>query len=540
MNRSPISRRVALAAASVLVLALSACGDPSSSSGTVPGTLPVIRVAGSGAGGSEGAMVADASASMSSKMMPMNLTFVFDGQVPDLTSPAASWVFPVGERASDEAFRALAAALGVSGDVVAQPADMGGGRMIGSTDYTGPSVYLSDDALSSWWFNANQTGAFGGCAVAEPMAAESMPAESMPAESGDAASSGDVTSSDATLSVPEPAPSDSVLVDPMPCEDIQPPTGVPTKDEAEAKARELLAALGVDPASYEFDTYADEWNASVTGYLVLDGVRTTVSMSVGYGAEGALVWASGFLAAPQRSADYPRIGVDAAVERLNSQQASMLRGWGPAPADATIDPALADPMADPMAGAPDAVEPVVPTTCVDDAATTCGSIAPTEFPVEQPVDAEPMVITLTDPQPTLEQLWDVDGTVWLVPGYSFTSADGGTWSVTAIGDEYLQVDDTAVEPQPAPVEPAPVDTAATGGSTAACAATPVTTPYAVDGSSLVGLCLADAIATAEANGFTVRVVREDGADLAATADFQAQRVNVVVENGTVTEVQGLG
>jgi hypothetical protein len=533
MKRSPISRRVALAAASVLVLALSACGDPSSSSGTVPGTLPVIRVAGSGAGGAEGALAADASASMSSKMMPSNLTYVFDGQIPDLTSPAASWVFRVGERASDDAFRALAAALGVSGDVVVQPADMGGGRMIGSTDYTGPSVYLGDDALSSWWFNGNQAGSFGGCAVAEPM-----PAESGDAESGDAGSSGDVTSSDATLSVPDPAPP-TTLVDPMPCEDVQPPTGVPTKDEAEAKARQLLTALGVDPASYQFDTYADEWNASVTGYLVLDGVRTTVSMSVGYGAEGSLVWASGFLATPQRSADYPRIGVEAAVERLNDQQASMLRGWGPAPADATIEPAPAEPMAD----APDSVEPVVPTTCVDDAATTCVSIAPTEFPVDMPVAMQPIVITLTDPQPTLEQLWDVDGTVWLVPGYSFTSADGGVWSVTAIGDEYLQLDDAAVD------QPVTVDTA-TGDSVVE----PVTVPSAVTGdnawdlnpsgplnveqatAALVGRSL-DEVATIP---WTVRVVRKDGVDLAATADFQPQRVNVVVENGTVTEVQGIG
>ena len=535
MNPSPISRRVALAAASVLVLALSACGDPSSSSGTVPGTLPVIRVAGSGAGGPEGALSADASASMSSKMMPSNMTFVFDGQVPDLTSPAASWVFPVGERASDDAFRELAAALGVSGDVVVQPADMGGGRMIGSTDYTGPSVYLGDDALSSWYFNGNQAGSFGGCVSAEPT-----PTVPVPVDSGDAGSSGDVTSSDATLSVPDPAPP-TTLVDPMPCEDVQPPAGVPTKDEAEAKARELLTALGIDPASYQFDTYADEWNASVTGYLVLDGVRTTVAMSVGYGAEGSLVWASGFLAAPQRSADYPRIGVEAAIARLNSQQASMLRGWGPAPADAATDVAPAEPMAEPMAGASDTVEPVAPTTtCVVDAATTCVSIAPTEYPVDPPVDAEPIVITLSDPQPTLEQLWDVDGTVWLVPGYSFTSTDGGTWSVTAIGDEYLQVDDTAVEPQPATVEPAPVDTAASGGSAAGCAGTPVTTPFVADGTSLVGLCLADATATAEANGFTVRVVRQDGVDLAVDHDFQPQRMNVVVEQAIVTEVQSLG
>ncbi|MEY4230524.1 MAG: Peptidase inhibitor family, partial [Actinomycetota bacterium] len=54
--------------------------------------------------------------------------------------------------------------------------------------------------------------------------------------------------------------------------------------------------------------------------------------------------------------------------------------------------------------------------------------------------------------------------------------------------------------------------------------------------ALVGRSL-DVVATIP---WTVRVVREDGVALAATADFQPQRVNVVVENGTITEVLGLG
>ena len=135
-------------------------------------------------------------------------------------------------------------------------------------------------------------------------------------------------------------PTDMPVIDPMPCE-VDPPEGVPTKDEAEAKTRELLTSLGLDPASYQFETWADDWSANVTGYLVLDGVRTNLAVSAGYGGEGALVWASGFLATPQRGVDYPRIGVEAAVQRLNDQQGNLPRGVGPAvmeavPADAAI------------------------------------------------------------------------------------------------------------------------------------------------------------------------------------------------------------
>ena len=59
-------------------------------------------------------------------------------------------------------------------------------------------------------------------------------------------------------------------------------------------------------------------------YLVLDGIRTTMALSVGFGAEGALTWASGFLATPLRGADYPRIGIEAAVQRLNDQSSSWM------------------------------------------------------------------------------------------------------------------------------------------------------------------------------------------------------------------------
>jgi beta-lactam-binding protein with PASTA domain len=62
---------------------------------------------------------------------------------------------------------------------------------------------------------------------------------------------------------------------------------------------------------------------------------------------------------------------------------------------------------------------------------------------------------------------------------------------------------------------------------------------------VIGDSLEDATATLEEAGFTVRVVRRDGEDLAATNDFVENRVNVAVEtqdDGTevVTEVVSLG
>jgi hypothetical protein len=38
----------------------------------------------------------------------------------------------------------------------------------------------------------------------------------------------------------------------------------------------------------------------------------------------------------------------------------------------------------------------------------------------------------------------------------------------------------------------------------------------------------------------VRVVRQDGVDLAVTADFSESRINVAIDNGAVTEVISIG
>jgi hypothetical protein len=84
-------------------------------------------------------------------------------------------------------------------------------------------------------------------------------------------------------------------------------------------------------------------------------------------------------------------------------------------------------------------------------------------------------------------MWADDGTIWLLPGYTFQSTDGGFYSVLAVPDEFVQqaqpdvlppdtivVDTTVYEtlpPDTVPVdtvpvdavEPTPVDTQPVGG-----------------------------------------------------------------------------
>jgi hypothetical protein len=558
----------------VLIVGLTACGAPTESptgqAGSTPsGAPPVIQVDGAAPGA--GAVPAAEDAAMSaadSKMMPAMITYVYDGEMTDMTAPAPSWFFAPDAQPSTEQIAALAAALGIDGEVRELGADAGGGWMVGPDNYEQPTVNVSTDAMHSWWYSAGNVSTAGsrGCELYPP----GDPAADLGAPvANDAGAAGDVAVA------PPDASTETVAEMPV-CVEATPPANVPDQASAQAMARTLLETLGVDPDSFEYETYADDWSANVTGYLVLDGMRTSTSVNVGYGAEGAVTWASGFLATPQRGADYPRIGIEDAVQRLNDQNwgwmassggardlgvsvgggSSGSTGQGVATAEATEaaqppQPVPADGTAPAPADAPvPAVEPAVSLEpmavplvdpaeggCTDGAATDCAPISP--------IDVEPITVTFTAVHPSLEQLWASDGTVWLLPAYAFDAVDGGMYSVLAVEDQYIEVSQATEVPVPdtAPLVAPGVDPA----SPSECPARPtaITEPgLSADGiaGTIVGLCEADASAlVAEIYpSASMRVVRIDGVDQAVTADFSDSRVNVAVDKGIVTEVISIG
>lgn len=70
---------------------------------------------------------------------------------------------------------------------------------------------------------------------------------------------------------------------------------------------------------------------------------------------------------------------------------------------------------------------------------------------------------------------------------------------------------------------------------------PDMTPIPIaDAQVLVGMTLRQAEAEASERNWSVRVVRLDGEDLAATDDFSPTRVNVATEDDVVTEVLSIG
>ncbi|HEY7628436.1 MAG TPA: hypothetical protein VH761_15295 [Ilumatobacteraceae bacterium] len=524
------SRRIALVSL-VVLFGAAACGDPNantSSAGTTvitsaPAKPPVIHLVGGWRNFAGGAAPAAAESATDSKMAIWGVTeFVYDGELPALDGLAPSWYFPSGQQPDLARVAELAKALGVEGEVRSQPADQGGGWAVGPEDYSGPVLTVGSDGLLSWWLSGTPASisARPGCVVADSSgggSAEPAPGEGVAGSSGTATEPG-IATPDTALPVDKVDPA----VTPE-CAEPQPPANVPTADEALAKAKELFTSWGYDLSSYEFDTpYADDWSASVNASLIIDGMKAPITLSIGFGENGSISWASGSLATPLPGADYPTIGAAAGLDRLKEQQNQYM----------ALDTGIAK-------GAPDAAvsEPAIAPICdpavTNDIASDCAIPNP-----------EPVTVTLNSVKRDLTMLWDADNTIWLLPAYSFGSADGGIYTVIAVDDAYIEEAEAPATTEPAVIVP---DTAvAPPALSVACQPLPeITIPTPDDAirylaDAVVGYCLADAQKIADTFGYTIRVVREDGVDLEATADYSETRINVAVENGAVTEVVSMG
>ncbi len=527
------SHRLACVAAA-FVIGLTACGsastaDPAGSATAVTAAQLAVITLASGGTSVPAAAVSGEMAGDSKMMAPFSVVYSYSGPAIDLTAPAASWFFPADSIVTPEQVAQVAAAFGVAGDVRPMTADSGASFAVGPVDYNdGATVTVSNDAMASWWYSpAPMNSAMPVCATEgfDPNA-ERTPASTSPT--------------------------------PVVCEPTL-PANVPSPDEALASAKAVLTTLGVDLTKFRVESSGDDWGAYVTATLVLEGVPTNLSISIGYGAEGAITWASGFLGQPQRGGDYPRIGIDAAVQRLTDQSAQWMypmgRGDGVMPTDdmAVQGVAVGTNMTGytPVSGSDQPIAAALPATTpmpvdsmpVDSMPVESLPVEPMpvdSMPVEpMPVDQMPIQIELTAATPSLEQVWAEDGTVWLLPGYQFNGADGGLYSVIAIEDQYLaQADPPTNVGEPATTMVVGTDPDAPSVTAAVDPAAPLSLEEVA--ALVIGRTVAEAEAIATDNGFTVRVVRIDGADQPTTMDYRFDRYNVAIELGTILEVLNNG
>jgi hypothetical protein len=132
-------------------------------------------------------------------------------------------------------------------------------------------------------------------------------------------------------------------------------------------------------------------------------------------------------------------------------------GWDPCdpppPTTAAVDQPMSPSALTCFSNACGSPVTTIPDTAPADA-TTAGPL-----PLcPEPTPPEPVTYTITGVHETLLYLTGADGSVWLVPGYEFTSADGGIWPVLAIDKSFVD--------QVAPALPTPETLEAMGSSSA--------------------------------------------------------------------------
>ncbi len=174
--------------------------------------------------------------------------------------------------------------------------------------------------------------------------------------------------------------------------------------------------LSLGDATYSI--YGDQ--GSVNYQVLVGGIVTDMSVSLSFDNQGALLWATGSVATFDRVGNYPLISERDGVDNLSS---GTMSGGGPVA------------MTDDVAGGV-GTSPAVPLAGSDDVLT---------LPVIL------VLITSSTVQLITQQM--TDGSVWLIPTYSYTGTatneDGttmeSTWSTIAVDPAYLKI---SVSPTP--------------------------------------------------------------------------------------------
>ena len=256
---------------------------------------------------------------------------------------------------------------------------------------------------------------------------------------------------------------------------------LPSDSEARAKTLELLGD------GFQINNVMrSAWDVTVDGTYLVEGKDTSYWGLVGFADQGRISSASGLIGEPSNVGKYKTISASEALPRLSGG----------------------------MFMAFDNVRAATDEACTSEAPCTT-------------------TITFTSVRRTYTQLYDSSNTVWIVPAYEYSDANGGTWTAMALDDSYLEKAVVSIDTDnvPAPVEPMPVPLPdeTDGGS-----AEPVPT---IATSAPIGLSELEAIKLIESEGFTARVIARDGESLPATKDYRLDRVNISIENGVVVSAE---
>jgi hypothetical protein len=308
-----------------------------------------------------------------------------------------AWALDAAASFTEDTVTSMAAALGVNG----APQLIDGVWTVGPNDGTGPTMQLYPDGNASlnYWDPSKDVWYCAETDVVEPEAAAEPDAAAEPE-----ADKGEGADSSAGIDMPSPES----------CErDLGP---APQGDAAVAQMKDVIAAIGLDPATFEYvaedtgDT-SQAW-AYVTAYQVIDGQRSGVTWSMtltGAGVQSLY----GSTAPAVDLGEYAVVSPAEAVERLSDPRFATFGGplYMAEGRAFAMDESVSSP----------AVQPTVPPTVQPGAGIS--------WPVSE--------ATIVEARLGLALHTQLDGAALLVPTYELTSSDGGVWTVIAVADSLL-------------------------------------------------------------------------------------------------------
>ena len=333
----------------------------------------------------------------------------------DDTGSAQAWAYdPVAAFSADAANR-FARALGLEGEASL----VDGAWTVGPNDGSGPSFWLQPDGLAS--VNYYDPGL-------DPYACQPVEPQSMDGSglvgSGDAESSAGAAGPVGAVGEAEAMPLPEPRLDCTTTAIGDAPQG----EAAIAKARDLMASVGLDAAAFEYEAQESGLPQSsyVNAFQVVAGERTGAMWSIGLVGDGVQSL-NGSLALMVDLGTYDVVSANTAVERLTDPRFGASYG-GPIMYAAMKGAVTDDPAATQDLGATSVSPEIAPAP------------ARTVPPTPRPGDAFawPVTeVTLTSARLGLTMHTSPDGATVLLPAYELSDADGQVWSVIAVADSHL-------------------------------------------------------------------------------------------------------
>lgn len=363
-------------------------------------------------------------------------------------------------------------------------------------------------------------------------------------------------------------------------------TGVPESTApAEAQIAAVMAAIGIEPDSYQLDAQSFGNSIEFVADFAPDGRRTDLDWRFGVGSSGSIATADGPFSAPASVAHVPLVDLDTAIDRLHSLHPAGSVGAVPL----TVPPftTVADVPATTtvLGGDPSPFETTSTTTTTTTSTTTAVTTIPGEAPttpasttVVPPVPGDPFAtttmvpqgdslppmpmptVTVPDSYPASRNVVEVRETVrlfagspsgpWLLPTFTFVADDGTTYDVVAVAaSEFVVVSAPVPPPTTTDLDAPPQTIPQPMPTLLSSEGTPVTLPVPPGGPGfepgahadalrriLVGRPLGEAVPTLEATGWTVQLIDEGVPNVTITADLDPTRARVFHLDDIVTDV----